>query len=65
MTRTDTIARPATDPTASETRRITKKGWFEDPRGEHRLRFHDGVKWTVHTTHYGPVPCLGCGSGAR
>lgn len=64
MTHIDTLARPASQ-RSSEAPRITKKGWFEDPRGEHRLRFHDGVKWTVHTTHYGPVPCLGCGSGAR
>lgn len=44
--------------TAIKTR--TSKGWHDDPRGEHKLRFHDGNDWTEHTTHFGPVPCTGC-----
>ena len=56
----------ATTATATMTRpvvgtvRTTKKGWHDDPRGEHKMRFHDGVAWTEHTTHFGPVPCTGC-----
>ncbi len=38
----------------------TEKGWFNDPMGQHKFRFHDGLEWTEHTTHFGPVPCLGC-----
>lgn len=44
----------------TKVRTPTKKGWHDDPRGEHKLRFHDGVEWTDHTTHFGPVPCAGC-----
>jgi hypothetical protein len=40
--------------------RVTRKGWHDDPRGEHKLRYHDGDTWTEHTTHFGPVPCHGC-----
>ena len=40
--------------------KTTLKGWHDDPRGEHKFRFHDGVDWTEHTTHFGPVPCTGC-----
>lgn len=46
------------------TTKITKKGWFADPTGQHKQRFHNGVHWTEHTTHFGPVPCLGCGAVA-
>ena len=46
--------------TRTTTTRTTKKGWHDDPRAEHKLRFHDGDAWTEHTTHHGPVPCLGC-----
>jgi hypothetical protein len=35
-------------------------GWFPDPIGEHHLRYHDGMNWTAHVTHYGPTPCTGC-----
>lgn len=51
---TSTMTRPATD-SATQV-----KGWHKDPRGEHKLRFHDGAEWTDHTTHHGPVPCSGC-----
>ena len=54
---TQTITRPAARTTI---RPITAKGWHQDPRGEHKLRFHDGAEWTEHTTHHGPVPCQGC-----
>ncbi len=40
--------------------RVTRKGWHDDPRGVHKMRFHDGERWTEHTTHFGPVPCTGC-----
>ncbi len=40
--------------------RVTRKGWHDDPRGDHKLRYHDGDTWTEHTTHFGPVPCHGC-----
>jgi len=53
---THTLLRPIR--TAAAT---TAKGWHLDPRGEHKLRFHDGSAWTEHTTHHGPVPCAGCG----
>lgn len=36
-------------------------GWHRDPRGEHRLRYFDGAKWTDNVTHFGPWPCEGCG----
>ncbi len=36
-------------------------GWHPDPEGAHRLRYHDGQAFTAHTTHFGPVPCAGCG----
>ncbi len=62
MTHTDTLVRPAD--TAAVAPTITKKGWFTDPTGQHKLRFHDGSKWTTHATHFGPVPCLGCGRNA-
>lgn len=51
-TTTATLVRPVV--------RTTDKGWHDDPRGEHKLRFHDGHEWTEHTTHFGPVPCTGC-----
>lgn len=38
----------------------TKKGWFSDPQGQHQFRYHDGQRWTQHTTHFGPSPCTGC-----
>ncbi len=40
--------------------RIAESGWHPDPQGEHKLRYHDGVEWTKHVTHYGPAPCEGC-----
>ncbi len=39
----------------------TAAGWHPDPEGAHRLRYHDGRGYTAHTTHFGPVPCQGCG----
>lgn len=39
------------------------KGWHEDPWHLHDLRYHDGSGWTDHVTHFGPVPCPGCGCG--
>ncbi len=36
-------------------------GWFADPLQEHNLRYYDGSEWTDHVTHYGPMPCGGCG----
>lgn len=50
--------------TPISTVKITKKGWFADPTGQHKQRFHNGVHWTEHTTHFGPVPCRGCGAHA-
>lgn len=35
-------------------------GWFADPLGQHQLRYHDGMAWTTHVTHFGPSPCTGC-----
>ena len=52
------MALDTTETTITKTR--TSKGWHDDPRGEHKLRFHDGTGWTEHTTHFGPVPCAGC-----
>lgn len=46
--------------TAAPTTTITTKGWHDDPRGEHEMRYHDGNDWTEHVTHFGPVPCRGC-----
>lgn len=61
---TSLIARPLTvrpaTRIASHAASQTKKGWLEDPLGQHKFRFHDGQQWTEHTTHFGPVPCLGC-----
>lgn len=39
--------------------RVIARGWHDDPLGLHDLRFHDGLEWTEHVTHFGPVPCLG------
>lgn len=36
-------------------------GWYPDPQRQHNLRYHDGRDWTEHVTHFGPVPCPGCG----
>lgn len=38
----------------------TTTGWFDDPLGEHHLRYFDGATWTDHVTHFGPTPCGGC-----
>jgi len=46
--RTDTLAKPVT------------AGWFEDPSGDHKLRYFNGEDWTSHVTHYGPMPCDKC-----
>ena len=40
-----------------------ESGWFDDPSGQHRLRYHDGSKWSEHVTHFGPTPCTSCGGG--
>ncbi len=37
-------------------------GWHQDPQGQHKQRFFDGSTWTAAVTHFGPVPCRGCGS---
>ncbi len=57
MTTFDT--RPATSGTSRATT-IIGKGWHDDPFAEHRLRYHDGIGWTDHVTHFGPTPCRGC-----
>lgn len=54
---TQTLARPTR---SDDTTNAPTKGWHRDPFGEHKLRFHDGVSWTLHATHHGPVPCTGC-----
>lgn len=38
-------------------------GWHADPEQLHKLRYHDGVEWTDHVTHFGPTPCSGCRQG--
>jgi hypothetical protein len=38
---------------------VTTRGWHDDPLSLHALRFHDGLEWTEHVTHHGPVPCPG------
>ena len=35
-------------------------GWHQDPYGQHKQRFFDGVTWTTSVTHFGPIPCRGC-----
>ena len=55
LTRHALTIRPITiEPTSAQ------KGWHSDPFGQHKMRFHDGLGWTDHTTHHGPVPCQGC-----
>jgi Protein of unknown function (DUF2510) len=41
-------------------RPTTVKGWHDDPLGLHALRYHDGIDFTDHVTHFGPVPCSSC-----
>lgn len=53
---------PAPTPVAPAT---PTKGWHEDPLRQHDLRWHNGIEWTEHVTHYGPVPCRGCNSFVR
>lgn len=55
-TRSATTVRMSAPPPAP----ATAKGWHEDPRHLHDLRYHDGSGWTDHVTHFGPVPCTGC-----
>lgn len=35
--------------------------WYPDPTGSHRLRYFNGIDWTDAVTHFGPIPCHGCG----
>lgn len=35
-------------------------GWYDDPQGDHRLRYFNGDGWTDHVTHFGPTPCIRC-----
>lgn len=58
---TQTLVRP-TSARSADLDATPAKGWHRDPFGQHKLRFHDGVEWTQHTTHHGPVPCSGCHS---
>lgn len=58
-----TTVRMSAMPAAPVTATLTAKGWHEDPWHLHDLRYHDGSGWTDHVTHFGPVPCTGCGCG--
>lgn len=39
---------------------VEQAGWYPDPQKEHNLRYHDGLAWTPHVTHFGPTPCRAC-----
>ena len=53
---TDLVVAPLATTTSIPT---STRGWHDDPLALHDLRFHDGVEWTEHVTHLGPVPCFG------
>ncbi len=58
--------RPATinAKTAAQLHQASAPGWNHDPFGEHKLRYRDAHGWTDHCTHFGPVPCAGCGEAS-
>ncbi len=49
-------------PTSNQT---VDAGWHADPFELHRMRYHSGIDWTEHVTHFGPTPCSGCSHSRR
>ena len=46
----------ALGPIAPTTSGSSTPGWYPDPLGQPRLRWHDGHQWTDHTTAPPPAP---------
>ena len=43
---------------------MTEAGWYPDPKGEHDLRWFDGVGWTTHGRAQGRTTAAGAGAVA-